>query len=95
MALNINSVLLREVFSYNSGIFLVEVMLLFAVKIFIFINSGTFCDINILHFICSLMFPLSALPKLFPRGENHDSGAQRGARTHDPEIKSLVLYRLS
>jgi len=21
--------------------------------------------------------------------------AQRGARTHDPEIKSLVLYRLS
>ena len=23
------------------------------------------------------------------------SFAQRGARTHDPEIKSLVLYRLS
>ena len=23
------------------------------------------------------------------------SGAQRGARTHDPEIKSLMLYRLS
>ena len=22
-------------------------------------------------------------------------GAQRGARTHDPEIKSLMLYRLS
>ena len=26
-------------------------------------------------------------------GQNHT--AQRGARTHDPEIKSLVLYRLS
>ena len=23
------------------------------------------------------------------------NGAQRGARTHDPEIKSLMLYRLS
>ena len=28
-------------------------------------------------------------------GELSDSGAQCGARTHDPEIKSLMLYRLS
>ena len=26
---------------------------------------------------------------------NSYNGAQRGARTHDPEIKSLMLYRLS
>ena len=28
----------------------------------------------------------------FPPEKNY---AQRGARTHDPEIKSLMLYRLS
>ena len=27
--------------------------------------------------------------------QNENCYAQRGARTHDPEIKSLVLYRLS
>ena len=27
--------------------------------------------------------------------KNGENVAQRGARTHDPEIKSLMLYRLS
>ena len=27
--------------------------------------------------------------------ETQNNFAQRGARTHDPEIKSLMLYRLS
>ena len=39
----------------------------------------------------------------FPKASKHfatnateeKSFAQRGARTHDPEIKSLMLYRLS
>ena len=29
------------------------------------------------------------------RGPQNRKPAQRGARTHDPEIKSLMLYRLS
>ncbi len=28
-------------------------------------------------------------------GNRENLSAQRGARTHDPEIKSLMLYRLS
>ena len=31
-------------------------------------------------------------PRIQIGGKNY---AQRGARTHDPEIKSLMLYRLS
>ena len=36
------------------------------------------------------------LKPFFPNSsqKNYDD-AQRGARTHDPEIKSLMLYRLS
>ena len=33
--------------------------------------------------------------KLFVLKINCCRNAQRGARTHDPEIKSLMLYRLS
>ena len=32
---------------------------------------------------------------LLKQNKNLKQIAQRGARTHDPEIKSLVLYRLS
>ena len=74
MALNINSVLLREVFSYKSGIFLVEVMLLFAVKIFIFVNSGTFCNKDFTFHIFVGVSSESALPA-FSGEEIHDNGA--------------------
>ena len=34
-------------------------------------------------------------PEMFSNMLKKNLVAQRGARTHDPEIKSLVLYRLS
>jgi hypothetical protein len=39
-----------------------------------------------------LVFPDLAIENL---EKNYKMIAQRGARTHDPEIKSLMLYRLS
>ena len=38
---------------------------------------------------------LAGHPQLKAPGQHATNGAQRGARTHDPEIKSLMLYRLS
>ncbi len=38
---------------------------------------------------------LNAKQSLEQKIAKNAASAQRGARTHDPEIKSLMLYRLS
>ena len=58
---------------------------------------STFCFVNSkvirLHFcFIDMTHGLMDRSGLIKREKN---GAQRGARTHDPEIKSLMLYRLS
>ena len=45
-----------------------------------------------------ILIKKNVLEKKKKEGKNNrkeDLSAQRGARTHDPEIKSLMLYRLS
>ena len=40
-------------------------------------------------------YPNKVVLDLLRISETYKSFAQRGARTHDPQIKSLMLYRLS
>ena len=50
---------------------------------------GSVCQFELVQ----LDVNLSRVPRRVLGGQNQI--AQRGARTHDPEIKSLMLYRLS
>ena len=44
---------------------------------------------------CQLLSSIARVPRVFLEKKTLPKYAQRGARTHDPEIKSLMLYRLS
>ena len=62
-------------------------------KIFRFIQEGRGPYISNSHF---LLYMPRHVYKAKICNKSHDKKfAQRGARTHDPEIKSLMLYRLS
>ena len=51
---------------------------------------------NVLYGVTKHVMPSLVANKSFPLGGlSLKNCAQRGARTHDPEIKSLMLYRLS
>ena len=56
---------------------------------------GPWWFLEALGFQCSVAKVTQTVFEIPPLYYLHKSFAQRGARTHDPQIKSLMLYRLS